>query len=253
MFILPWWLLKHHIPQHGSNHFIPSGQSKETMVIDREEAGTQEQTHVSSEVGNQVSLIISEHFLCHLYRSRIEVQHQSIDHTFPGVTRLTPHDQCCAEPKPERIFAHDKNNFSASSPTKIKWIRTERIPDCLFSTFNVYLELHFNTKSLMYEFFLYMWILLSCLHDSLLSFFMNPVCSRPLPLGGLKASQPKPGGPASSQQQHPEQACFVHEPMSQINMSQKGSQLCRHPWEGDFAWHWLEGPTFQYTMQRAQS
>ncbi len=54
---------------------------------------------------------------------------------------------------------------------------------------------------------------------------VNPVCSRPLSLGGLKASQPKPDGPASSQQQHPEQDCFVHEPMSQMNMSQKGSQV----------------------------
>ncbi len=43
-------------------------------------------------------------------------------------------------------------------------------------------------------------------------FPFSPFCescrSRPLSLGGLKASQPKPGGPASSQQQHPEQDCF---------------------------------------------
>ncbi len=54
---------------------------------------------------------------------------------------------------------------------------------------------------IMCEFFLYM---------CTLHVFPSLLSVTPVSLGGLKAGQPKPGGPASSQQKHPEQDCFVH-------------------------------------------
>ncbi len=74
-------------------------------------------------------------------------------------------------------------------------------------------------------------------------FIFSPFCqscsSRSPSLGGLKASQPKSGGTASSQQQHPEQDCFVHEPMTQNNMSQKGSQV---DFPGKVTLHYIDLP-----------